>query len=436
MISSFNGLNTALRGLLANQRALDVTSHNIGNANTVGYTRQEAVFAAAPSLELHAGATQDGYGAQLGQGVDVLAYRRLRDDFLDLQWRAQNMALGEEQASAQRLGQAEDVLGESGTGGLGALLDKFWSAWQDLANHPESSAARAAVVAHGQTLAQAFGTLDADLGQVAADATAEANGLLGPQGPVQAAAKELAALNLQISNAVKNGYEPNDLLDRRDLLLDTLSQYGQVSVTRDPAPANEGMVIVSFGGAATPLVQGTTATPPAVADLNNPGGRIGALLRVANVTIPGYRAALDAMASQLATAVNGIHAGFFSGATAATLAVAVAPGAVQAGTGGSGDSSIALAIGRLRGGAVDQGYAALVQQVGGDVASAERAQDTAEAVVGSLTERRASVAGVSMDEEMTNMMRFQRGYQAAARAMTTMDDALDTLINRMGRVGL
>src|SRR4051812_28454829 len=204
MVSSFNGINTALRGLLASQRALDVTSHNIGNANTVGYTRQEAVLAAAPSLELHAGATQQGYGAQLGQGVDVLAYRRLRDDFLDLQWRAQNMALSEDQATAARLGQAQDVVGESATGGLGVLLDKFWSAWQDLANHPESSAARAAVVAHGQTLTQGLKALDADLGQVVADATAEVTGLLGPQGPIRAAAKELAALNGQISNAVKS----------------------------------------------------------------------------------------------------------------------------------------------------------------------------------------------------------------------------------------
>jgi flagellar hook-associated protein 1 FlgK len=436
VISTFNGLNTALRGLLANQRALDVTSHNIGNAGTAGYTRQEAVMAAAPSLEIHAGATQGGYGAQLGQGVDVLKYRRIRDDFLDLQWRAQNMALAGDQATAQRLGQAQDVLGENGTGGIGALLDKFWSAWQDVANHPESSAAKAALVEHGTTLAQALRTLDSDLGQVAADATAEVNQLLGPQGPIQAAASELAKLNVQISNAVKNGYEPNDLLDRRDLLLDTLSRYGQVSVTPDPAPANEGMVIVSFGGAATPLVQGQTATMPTVADLSSPGGRIGALLDVANTTIPGYRAAIDNLASTLASSVNAIHPGFFSGATAATLAVAVTPAGVQAGAGGPGDSSIAVAVARLRGGTVDQGYAALVQQVGGDVAAAMRAQDTAEAVVASLTERRASVAGVSMDEEMANMMRFQRGYQAAARAMTTMDDALDTLINRMGRVGL
>ena len=95
MISSFLGLQTSLRGLLAQQQALDVAAHNVANANTVGYTRQEATLGAANPLHLTAGATQNGAGAFLGQGVDVTAYRRLRDSFLDLQVRAQSMALGD-----------------------------------------------------------------------------------------------------------------------------------------------------------------------------------------------------------------------------------------------------------------------------------------------------------------------------------------------------
>src|SRR3954453_3225172 len=95
-VGSFNGLNTALSGVTAQQRALDVTSHNIANIETPGYSRQEAVFAAAPALPLARGAVQDQlHGAQLGEGVDVLTYRRMRDDFLDLQWRAQNMSGGQ-----------------------------------------------------------------------------------------------------------------------------------------------------------------------------------------------------------------------------------------------------------------------------------------------------------------------------------------------------
>ena len=99
-ISSFYGLQTAMRGLLAQQRALDTTGHNIANASTQGYSRQEAVLAAAPATWIPQGAVQGGAGAHLGSGVDVQAYRRVRDTFLDLQYRAQATRLGEASARA------------------------------------------------------------------------------------------------------------------------------------------------------------------------------------------------------------------------------------------------------------------------------------------------------------------------------------------------
>src|SRR5690606_8581164 len=102
-VSTFSGLQTALKGLLAHQRALDVTSHNIANQNTVGYSRQEAVLGASRATRIDAGALQNGAGAHLGSGVDVLAYRRIRDRFLDLQYRAQAMRLGGLAAKARGL---------------------------------------------------------------------------------------------------------------------------------------------------------------------------------------------------------------------------------------------------------------------------------------------------------------------------------------------
>src|SRR3954447_6653770 len=102
-IPAFTGLNTDLCGVQAQQAALDVVSHNIANVETPGYSRQEAVFTASPSLRLGAGAKADGTGAQLGAGVEVESYRRLRDDFLDLQYRAQNMAAGQSDVQAKRL---------------------------------------------------------------------------------------------------------------------------------------------------------------------------------------------------------------------------------------------------------------------------------------------------------------------------------------------
>src|SRR5918994_5082522 len=134
-ISSFYGLQTSLRGLLAQQRALDTTGHNIANASTQGYSRQEAIMAAAPALAIPQGAVQGGAGAHIGSGVDVLAYRRIRDTFLDLQYRAQATPLGEEAGKAEGLDRAELALAEPGETGINQKLSDFWSAWGDLSDN-------------------------------------------------------------------------------------------------------------------------------------------------------------------------------------------------------------------------------------------------------------------------------------------------------------
>ena len=431
-VSSFSGLNLALSGLLAHQRALDVTGHNIANAGVEGYTRQEAVLGARPALEIPAGTLQDGGGALLGQGVDVLQLRRIRDSFIDLQVRAQSLSLGGESASAAALARIEDGFQEPGEDGLSAMLGKFWTSWQQLAANPESGAAKAAVAGYATSLADAFNRLDAHLASVATDAAAEAAQLQGPDGPITRIAAELGKLDGAITEAIGAGRQPNDLLDRRDALLDQLSSLGQVSTT----DLGGGSLRVSFGGATAPLVDGTTVTWPQA--LSSPGGRIGALLDVAATTVPGYRTALDGIASAVATQVNALHpAPVFTGATAASLTSVITPATVRAtATVAPGANDVAAAIAALRGGSGDTAYADLVRQVGADAATANAGKATATAVLAQLQERRASVAGVSLDEEMTDMLRFQRGYQAAARAMTTMDETLDVLINRTGRVGL
>jgi len=112
--------------------------------------------------------------------------------------------------------------------------------------------------------------------------------------------------------------------------------------------------------------------------------------------------------------------------------------AISAGASGgpAADNTVANAIRALRGGSVDTAYAGLVRQVGSDVQNATNTNTTATSVLASVDSQRQSVSGVSMDEEMASLIRFQRGYQAAARALTTMDDILNTLINSTGRVGM
>lgn len=337
-ISSFYGLQTSLRGLLAQQRALDVTGHNIANASTQGYSRQEAVMVAAPALELPAGAA-NGAGAHLGSGVDISNYRRVRDTFLDLQFRAQSTRLGEQAGRAEGLDRAELALAEPSENGINQRLSDFWGAWGDFANSPEQAepAARQALIEEGHALADSFATVDAHLATVREQAQLEYDTLTKAGGEVDGLARQIADLNDTIKRFVTAGDTPNDLMDRRDGLLDKLATLGQVSVEEI---GTTGSIKVTFGGPGdTPLVDDTAVNfPPA---LSAPSGRLGALRDLAarpGGLVQSYRDELDAVATRVAADVNGIYAAaglppFFAataGDEAGTLAVVTTPANLRA----------------------------------------------------------------------------------------------------------
>jgi flagellar hook-associated protein 1 len=454
-ISSFYGLQTSLRGLLAQQRLLDTASHNVANASTQGYSRQEAQLVASPALLIPAGGTGAGGLASLGSGVDVQSYRRVRDGFLDLQYRGQATNSGAWTARSEALDRAELALAEPGDQGLNQQLTDFWDAWADLGNAPNSTAARQALVEQAGTLAAAFKTVYDQIGTVASQSQAQYADLVRPAtagdpgGEIAQIAKEIATLNDTIKRQMTGGDSPNDLLDRRDQLLDQLAQYGQISVE---AIGTTGSIKVSFVDAAAPATTYGIVDDAAVAwagapagDAWAPGGKLGALLEVSKPggTLAQYRDALDAVASQLISDVNGAYGGTFlltSGTPAGGMQIAAGiladPSTITAGNAGPGSNDIAQKVGRLRDGSADGAYRAFVARVGGDVREADRQAANAQALTDAVDDRRQSVAGVSMDEEMTNLVRFQRSYQASARAMSTMDEMLDVLINRTGRVGL
>ncbi len=437
-ISSFMSLQTSLRGLLSQQEALDTTGHNIANANTPGYSRQNAVLVATQALTVPSNSVTTGAAAQIGTGVDVQAITRIRDVFLDLQYRAQATSLGAATARTDSLEQAQLAFAEPGDNGISAQLAKFWNAWSDVANAPESQPAREALIANAQTLTSMFSTVSAQLTTVAAQAGQEYTAITGPSGEIASDAQELAGLNVAIRHAVSTGATPSDLMDRRDVLVDKLSSLAQVSVT----DLGTGEQKIDFGGVTLvdPSVAGGYTWPQT---LTSPGGKLGALQTLASAAGPAlsYRSQLDAVASNLVSAVNALHTAtpFFAtaGTTAATITVAATAATVQTGsTAAAGQNDVAQAIAGLRGGSTDQMYNALVARVGTDVSSNDRAEATAQSLVDAVDSRRQSVSGVSLDEEMTNLIKFQRGYQASARTMTTVDEMLDTLINRTGRVGL
>jgi flagellar hook-associated protein 1 len=435
-IPTLQGLQTALSGLLADQQALDVTGHNIANANTEGYSRQRAVLETNPPIVIPALSTLTGQGAQLGTGVGVETYTRIRNAYLDAQYRTQNSALSGASTQAEELQQAQAAFNEPSNSALASALSAFWSAWSSLADSPTSEAAKAGVVAAGQQLANTFKALTAQLSTIEAQASEQFEARAGAAGEVANYARQIAQLNGQIKLAEEAGQQPNDMLDRRDLLLDKLSGLAQVTVTKQA----DGTDTVTFGDAAKPLVEGTTVNWPQ--ELTSAaGGQLGALLALSGPEgkLASYQTALDGVAEALANSVNALHTKtpFFSGTTAATLTVAVAPAEVQtSSTEEPGGNDVALAIAALRGGSADQAYSMLVEQVGSDVQAAQDEQTNLQTTLQAINDQRQSVSGVSLDEEMTNLISFQRAYQASARTLTAMDAMLETLIEHTGVVGL
>jgi flagellar hook-associated protein 1 FlgK len=445
-VSSFFGLQTSLRGLIAQQMLLDTTGHNISNASTDGYSRQKVNLAASNALTVPTQGSVSPSG-QLGSGVDVTSFTRVRDTFLDSQYRAQNTALQQQKARADGLNNAELSLAEPGDSGVSAALDKFWSAWNDLEKTPDLDAAKQAVVSAGSALTDSLQSVRSQMVAAQQDAQSQYDSLTGPSGDIAQAATQLAGLNKSIASYLTNGDSPNDLMDARDKLLDQLSGYGQISVQQLPSGSMNVSFVDSSTGTTYPIVADQTASWSAPAGDWNPSGQLGGLLSLAKTpggTIDGYLNSIDTFASNLASAVNTAYQGtFFTAGTpaGATLQVAAAlqtsPSSLTSGTTASGSNDLALAVAKLRGGAsVDGTYKTFVSKVGSDVAEAQRLESNAQVLTNSAQDRRQSVSGVSMDEEMSNLVQFQRAYQASSRAMSTMDEMLDVLINRTGKVGL
>ncbi len=464
-VSTFLGLETALRGILAQQRAIDVTGHNIANASTPGYSRETAnLVTTQPYLDTPAGL--------LGTGVDVQSYQRVRDSYIDLQLRTQTMLKGSYQAQQDGLGQVELTLAEPSDNGLSSLLGKYWSAWQNLTNAPGDMATRQALAQSAASLADGFSSLSSQMSTIVSQTTTQQSLSMDQ---VNTIGSQIAALNSSIKASNLAGQTPNDLLDRRDALLDQLAQLGNVTPSVSAGVAGTlGSIDVTFGGA-TLVTDTTAASPPlALTDLTSltSGKLFGMQSVLTSISDPttGYLKQLNDIASTLITATNTQHeAGtdvngnsssavpFFTGTDASSIAVnssiltnpaliAASSGAATPANPAPGDASNALAIADLQqsllvGGppataTVDTAYSQLVTKIGADSQQAQQNLANASSLVDSLTNQRSSVSGVSLDEEMAQLLQYQRGFQASARALTAIDSMIDELINRTGKVGM
>jgi flagellar hook-associated protein 1 FlgK len=447
-----NLLGIARSAVLAHQASVNTTSQNIANAQTEGYSRRR--------VELQASAALFTPFGSIGTGVQIRDFARIRDTMLDDVYRQQASGAAGGGVRSELLGRIQDVLGEPSETGLASALDAFWSSWSSLANTPTSDAAKSVVRASGERVATLLNQFAGRYDQLEQQSVQRLDASLREANEL---AKGLAALNQQIVSAEVGGHSAGDLRDQRDLMLDRLAQLGPTRVLEraDGSVAvyleNRTLVDGSDAKQLSLLARGPNGeyrigiSGSSDAILLS-GGTLGETVRVLNDDLPAVRRELDALAKGIVEAVNGLHnpldadgaqkvpgsVNFFdpSGITAGSIKlsaeVAAGAGAVLAGEGGKGND-IALKMAALRTEGGNKSLARLYQDtitgLGLKVAGAERDQKVADTLAAQADARRQSVSGVSMDEEMIQLIRHQQAYTAAARLVNVADEMIQTVLN-------
>lgn len=497
MASSFGGINTALTSLYAQRRGLDVTGQNIANANTEGYTRQRVEMQSqVGSLSAAMYAKTDG----LGTGVGVSAVQRLRDEYLENRGRAEHSANAYLTGTNAAYKSIEDVFAEPSDTALAAQMRDMWGSWNDVANNPQLSAPRSALIQQSSTVAD---QMNAAQDALSRQWSQNRNQMTAYVDEVNGTADSIAQLNDSIIKANASDLTVNELEDRRDLLAMKLAELtGATTAKRE----NGGMDV--FIGGST-LVSGTfvrevdcvgverlvdqldVTDPVKLADPSfvpagsevklvwkddpNPAdsdktaiqasGTMGAAVDTMTKMIPGLSRDLTSIENNMIDNVNTLHrAGhgigvppvdpddpsdlgipgvtgrdFFSRAEDGSVIVLIDnPDHVAiSATTGTLDNSVAESIADVGdlGDGPDRVYQSMIGRLGVSSQGVARRAEIQSVVTEQVDAAREGQAGVNLDEEMTNLLTYQRGYEAASRVLTTIDSMLDQLINRTGLVG-
>jgi len=447
--------------LFTAQQAITVAGHNIANVNTPGYSRQE--------ITLAENRPENGFPGQIGTGVHAESIRRAFDSFVDAQVLASRERLGEFTASSNSLARLEPLFGDANNQGIGAGLNEFFGALQDVATNPSDLSARTVFLSKATALA-------GRLNQTAADLTAAQQSIDRQVSQTITDANRLtsqiADLNIKIAAAESQGQHANDLRDQRGVALASLGELidvssiedstgqltvfagrGQVLVDKErtyqlvgvPDPGNNSLLAVHYDAGA-----GATTNLSSVIQ----SGKLKGLLDVRDQTISSLRVSLDTLASEVVTQVNQQHrAGFGldgstnvdffvpTGTTAGTMAVSltnirqIAASSTAIGVPGNNANALALAglrnmdFASLGNVTFQEYYSTIAGSFGSTLQGVEANLEVQQILHEQLTSQRASISGVSMDEELANLLQYQRSFEAASRMIVIADEMFQTILS-------
>lgn len=463
-------LDTGSTALTAQRIALEVTGENVTNVNTPGYSRQTAMLVSQAPVVVN--------GLPLGAGVKVATIQRSYDSFLQSQLTAANAASGQASTTNSALQMVQPLFSDLSGTGLGTTLQSFFSAWQDLTANPQGVPERQAVMSRAQQLVDDFHRVSSNLTDIKDNMdlslvgiTTDANDML----------KQVATLNGLIKQVEIQGGQANEMRDQRELLVRDIAlkvgvnsveqpdgtltvtlpppnsqtlvegkNYASLSLETDPDNSGYYSVMLTPSGSASAVDVTSFIGGP-----DNSMGAIGAALQVRDTVVDKYLVGLNELATTLVSQVNSVHAAGFglSGTTgkdffnAATTAAGIevdlaspydiAAADVDPATGGTGNNKNAQSMASIydqsfamTGGSMTLGdfYTALVGKVGVDVQNAGRADKLNLATLNQLNSQRESKSGVSLDEELVNLTKYQMAYQGAAKMINVGTEMLDTVL--------
>ncbi len=464
-------MDVGRRSLANSQTALQTTAHNVANKSTEGYSRQRVDLVTNEPV---------GEGKlRIGQGAKTSMVTRTNNEYLEKQLEREGMQLGYQQSRSEMLGRVEQVYNEQVNKGLNHSLGNFFNSFRELSNNPESLATRTMVKESADYLAKDFERVHSQLSEIQNDADFR---ITTKVEEVNQLTREIATLNEKVQIVELGGSPANDERDRRDLLLKQLGEKINIKY----AESKDGQLTITAGNTAvlvsgysqrdlvaqsTPGREGkregnvdifyksTDTSTPVNVTKQLKGGEVGGLLQVRDDVTNDFINGMDQLAFTVASEVNKAHVQGYdrngrtgnllfeqplevagasenfklSNEVANDVSRIAAAGQADA----PGDNRIANILSGLQykqvlndgTATMDDHYNSLVGKIG---IEAQRANSAAEAqgdIMGQLKNLRESISGVSIDEEMTKMIEFQKSFDASARLVRTADEMMDTVLN-------
>lgn len=450
MVGLNGALSIATEALGAQMAGLEVANNNIANANTPGYSRQIVSLSSAASVQ---------NGTTVDEGVFYNGFTSVRDRVLNLAIDAATSKQGSLTAQSTLLTQLNSAFSGTTTG-ISSSISALFSGLSALSTNPSDPSARQSVLENANQMVSDFHQGASALSDAASAANQQISSTVAE---INSLTQQIATLNGQLASSSPEGQNGGALEDQRNALTTQLAQLVGISSTQtEGSPtlttANGSPLVIGNTAYSLQVTTGSDGTAHVLDAQGNDitsslsGGTLGGALTVRDSTVPALSDQLDSLASQFATAMNNAQASGFdvngnvgaamfsvpgTGSAAAGISVALTNGSQIAissdgSTNGSGNLQAFLSVqsNALPGGSTPTDeYASFVANVGSAGSQVNNELTAATASLQQLSAQQASESGVSIDEETANLIRYQQGYSAAARVISTINDLYTTLMN-------